>query len=179
MRKFRIAAAVVTATALLVLPSTGHAGKGGGGLMEAVPNSGFPGDSFVVHNLDGSECFANEVQVTIDGPAPFGDEAATASFFKGDWEVDFTVPAGSTPGPYVVNAVCQSSTQTDNVSGPTVQSIFFPYVPVTYTVLGQESPEPSPSPDPSPSPSESPDVGAGYEEAPAAQPEVEAAAFTG
>ena len=177
MRKFRIVAAVVTAAALLVLPSTGHAGKAGGGLMEAEPDSGFPGDSFVVHNLDGSECFANEVQVTVDGPAPFGDEAATASFFKGDWEVDLTVPPGSSPGPYLINAVCQSSNQTDNLSGPTVQSIFFPYVPVTYTVLAQE--EPSPSPAPSPSPSEDPDVGAEREEAPAAQPEVEAAAFTG
>lgn len=64
------------------------------------------------------------------------------------------------------------------LAGPTVQSIFFPYAPVTYTVLAQE-PSPSPSADPSPSPSEEPDVCAEREEAPAAQPEVEAAAFTG
>lgn len=166
MRKFRIAAAVVTVAALFVLPSTGaHAGLGR--LMEADPNSGSPGDSFDVRNLEGSPCFSSQVSVTVDGPAPFGDEAATDEFFKGNWEVSFTVPPGSTPGPYVVNATCVANGKS------------FDYVPVTYTVLGQASPSPDPSPEPSPSPSEDPDVGAEREEAPAAQPEVEAAAFTG
>lgn len=168
MRKFKIAAAVVTAAALLVLPSTGVRAGQPGVLMEAEPNSGFPGDSFDVRNLDGSECFGNRVDVTVDGPAPFGNEEATDESFKGDWEVSFTVPLGSTPGPYLINATCslfgKGSSQ---------------YAPVTYTVLGQASPSPSPSASPSPSPSEDPDVGAGREEAPAAQPEVEAAAFTG
>lgn len=167
MRKFRIAAAVVTAAALLVLPSTGVQAGLPGVVMEAEPNSGFPGDSFVVHNLDGSECFGNRVDVTVDGPAPFGNEEATDASFKGDWEVSFTVPPGSTPGPYPINATCSLQGKGS-----------YEYAPVTYTVLGQE-PSPSPSPEPSPSPSEDPDVGAEREEAPAAQPEVEAAAFTG
>jgi hypothetical protein len=169
MRKFGIVMAAISVAALFVLPNAVHAGIQN--QMEAVPNSGSPGDSFVVHNLEGSPCFGNEVVVTIDGPAPFGEESETDQFFKGDWEVEFTVPMGSTPGPYLVNATCNTGKGSFN------------YAPVTYTVLGQQSQEPSPSPDPSPSPSpspsESPDVGPGYEEAPAAQPEVEAAAFTG
>ena len=169
MRNLKIAVAVISVAALFILPSTVQAGKFGNA-MEAEPDSGVPGDSFVVHNLPGSPCFGFQVIVTIDGPAPFGNETQTASGFKGNWEVEFTVPAGSTPGPYVVNASCEVG-----------KGQGFDYAPVTYTVLGQPSQEPSPSPDPdpSPSPSESPDVGAGYEEAPAAQPEVEAAAFTG
>ena len=166
MRRFKIAAAGVTAAALLVLPSTG-ANAGNPRLMEADPNSGSPDDSFEVRNLEGSTCFSNQVSVTVDGSAPFGDEAATDEFFKGDWEVSFTVPAGSTPGPYVINATCVANGKS------------FDYVPVTYTVLGEASPSPLPSASPSPSPSENPDVGAGREETPAAQPEVEAAAFTG
>ena len=164
MRKTMIALAVGTVAAMLVLPSTVQAGLS---QMEAEPNSGSPGDSFVVHNLPNSGCNGFEVTVTIEGPAPFGNLSETDDDFDGDWEVQFTVPAGSTPGPYVVNAVCDTGKGSSN------------YAPVTYTVLGLPSQEPSPSPDPSPSPSEDPDVDDGREEAPAAQPEVEAAAFTG
>ena len=162
MRKFGIIAAAISVAALFVLPNTVQAGITN--QMEAVPNSGSPGDSFVVHNLPSSPCPGFQVTVTIDGPAPFGNESETISSFKANWEVEFTVPAGSTPGPYVVNARCDTG-----------KGQGFDYAPVTYTVLGQASPAPSPSPDPS----ESPDVGVGYEQAPAAQPEVEAAAFTG
>lgn len=166
MRTLKIVAAVVTAAALLVLPGTVQAGKLGGGLMEADPNSGFPGDSFDVRNLPDNGCSGNRVEVTVDGPAPFGDVSGSAEFFKFNWEVTLTVPEGSSPGPYLINATCETFQKTEN-----------PYVPVTYTVMGES--QPSPSPDPSPSPSDDGDVDAERDEAPPAQPEVEAAAFTG
>jgi hypothetical protein len=178
MRKFAVVSAMILAVAVLSVPTIGNAGTQGN-QMEAVPNEGPEETNFDVHNLDGSECFNGNISVSVSGGpegSPFngvGGEDSTIKQQSGDWNVPLTVPPGSTPGVYDVNANCQQL----SVELQGGQS--FAYQSVTFTVTGTTSsptPTPTPTPDPTPPPDE---VDDDRDDAPAAEPEVQAAAFTG
>jgi hypothetical protein len=181
MRKYAAISAVILAMALIAVPTIVRAGQP---QMEAEPNTGPEGTNFDVHNQEGSPCFNGNISVSVSGGpegSPFNGVGGEDSTFKqksGDWNVPLTVPEDSTPGQYTINATCQQQ-QVQVVGGQGFQ-----YQAVNFIVTGQTpsptpTPTPTPDPDPDPTPTPDDDVDDNREDAPAAEPEVQAAAFTG
>ncbi|MGK2949975.1 MAG: hypothetical protein ACSLFP_15490, partial [Acidimicrobiales bacterium] len=84
--------------------------------MQAIPSEGLePGDSFVVSNLEGSECEGGEVTGDTGGIRP-GQWVATMEV-NGDWSVTIGIPENGPPtasgedtpfppGDYEIHAFC-------------------------------------------------------------------------
>lgn len=114
--------------------------------MQAVPAEGLqPGDSFVVSNVDGSECRDGQVTGDAGGIRP-GQWVATMKA-DGDWSVEIEIPEEGPPsasgdptpfpaGEYEINARCDRlQPAAAGVAAPAQQLPDFDYDPITVTVV--------------------------------------------
>jgi hypothetical protein len=137
LREFKVMIAV---TAFAGAMSVG--GPLPGGQMQAVPDEGLePGDSFVVSNVEGSECPG---QVTGDTDIRPGQWVATMED-GGSWSATIAIPENGPPdaqgnptpfppGEYEVRAYCDPP----ELSSLTGQQAGFVYEPITVTVVAAQ-----------------------------------------
>jgi hypothetical protein len=161
-RTFKVLIGATAAGGLMSLTGFGSPASLAGGLpnqMQAVPSDDLePGDSFVVSNLDGSEC-AGQVTGDTGGIRP-GQWVATMEP-DGDWAVTIQIPAGGPPGPdgqptpfpagdYEIHAFCEIAVGINGFAAP-AQIEGFEYAPITVSIVAASEREPEPTP-PTPPP---------------------------